>query len=149
MDGGHFLLEKVQESGAEISGIRRLRRIGGVKKTIDGGKKQFGMLLLAIYKCGVVECFCLGESLFVALDVVSVGFEVDSQAGSFVKPLKPAPHGLKPPQLWGKPGSGAGVGDQFGDEWSNRVQAEGEGAVIVFHQAVNSAVRGVDGEVGS
>ncbi|CAK6977773.1 Hypothetical predicted protein [Scomber scombrus] len=61
-----------------------------------------------------MDCFCLGESLFVALDVVSVGFEVDSEAGSFVKPLKPAPRGLKPPQLWGKPGSGAGVGDQFG-----------------------------------
>lgn len=45
-------------------------------------------------------------------------------------------------------GVGLGIGDRFGDQWSNRVQAEGEGAVVALHQAVDSVVRGVGSKVG-
>ena len=42
------------------------------------------MFLLPIDKCGVVEGFCPGESLFVLLNMVSVGFAVNNEARFFV-----------------------------------------------------------------
>jgi hypothetical protein len=59
-------------------GIRKVEKEG------DGREILFGMFLSSVRVFGVIECFCQGESLFVILDVVSVGFAKDSEARSFV-----------------------------------------------------------------
>ena len=83
MDSFHFLMEKFQEPGAEVRSIRGLWWIRKVEEAV-GREKLFGMFLLAIDECGVVDGFCPEESLFVLLNMVSVRFAVDNEARFFV-----------------------------------------------------------------
>lgn len=91
---------------------------------------------------GVVESFGPGESIFVSCHMVFVGQQMDREARSFMEPLQLPTPGLHGPEFVGIPGGGTIKGNSFGFQGGERVQAEGEGSVVVGYPTIYRGIGG-------